>query len=78
MTLGKAAARVNKTFMLQTSLMIVTYNHQYIFIVQPQVVKNTCLNLNVVKFSIRKLDIKSGIQHWCPKYTQFYLENDLL
>jgi hypothetical protein len=34
MTLAKANARESKTFIEQASLMIVTYNHQSIFIVQ--------------------------------------------
>jgi hypothetical protein len=34
MTLAKAKARANETFIVQTSLTIVTYDHQNIFIVQ--------------------------------------------
>jgi hypothetical protein len=34
MTLAKAKARANKTFVVQASLMIVTYNRHNIFIVQ--------------------------------------------
>jgi hypothetical protein len=34
MTLAKAKARANETFIVQASLMIVTYDHQNIFIVQ--------------------------------------------
>jgi hypothetical protein len=34
MTLAKAETRVNKTFIVQASLTIVTYNCQNIFIVQ--------------------------------------------
>jgi hypothetical protein len=34
MTLAKANARANKTFIVQASLMIVTYDRQIFFIVQ--------------------------------------------
>ncbi len=34
MTLAKAKARANKTFMVQASLMIITYDCQNVFIVQ--------------------------------------------
>ncbi len=34
MTLAKAKAKTNETFMVQASLMIITYDHQNIFIVQ--------------------------------------------
>jgi hypothetical protein len=34
MTLAKAKARANETFIVQVSLTIVTYDHQNIFIIQ--------------------------------------------
>ncbi len=34
MTLAEAKARANKTFIVQASLTIITYNHQKIFTVQ--------------------------------------------
>jgi hypothetical protein len=34
MTLAKAKARANKTFIVQASLAIITYDHQNIFIVE--------------------------------------------
>jgi hypothetical protein len=34
MTLAKAKAKINETFIVQASLMIVTYDHKNMFIVQ--------------------------------------------
>jgi hypothetical protein len=39
MTLAKAKAKTNKTFIVQASLTIVTYDHQNMFIVQATDVK---------------------------------------
>ncbi len=53
MTLAKAKAKTNETFIVQASLMIVTYNRKSIFIVQPTVGKfnkHFLQTLQLVKF----------------------------
>jgi hypothetical protein len=55
MTLAKAKAKTNETFIVQASLTIITYDHQNIFIAQATGVKQLQFSADVKKCSSERV-----------------------
>ncbi len=79
-TLAKAKAMANKTFTVQASLMIVTYDHQNIFIVQAtDQILEECVEVrtNVFKCNCHLSHCKGAYEPHCER-GMFHPANRLL